>query len=131
MAPFIIENLLPYDIKYLVVDRETRQEHRSLLRKGARDSIHTLNPMNLLGLTISVVDMNLKQKETCIITSTELQFRDEHIVMLDKMNRPLNLKINYNDNLSEGGHLVTLFSPYILLNKTPFPLSFAGINILH
>lgn len=127
MPPFIFENLLPYDIKYVIVDKVTRQEHRSYLKKGERDSLHTLDPTNLLALSVSVVDIkSLKQKEVCIITTTDLQFRDEILILFDNMGRQLNLRINYNDDLSQEGHVVTLFSPYILLNKTTLPMSFVG-----
>jgi vacuolar protein sorting-associated protein 13A/C len=128
MAPFIIENLLPFDFRYMITDKVTKQEHRSVLKQGERDSLHTLDPTHLLALSISITDMGLRQKEVCIITSTDLQFRDESIIFHDQAGQQLNLKIKYNDKLAEEGHVVTIFSPYLLLNKTSLPVNFAGID---
>lgn len=130
MAPFVVENYLPFDLRYMIVDRVTKQEHRSYLKKGERDSLHTLDPSHLLALSLSINDISLKQKEVAIITSTDLQFRDETVILYDKDNRQLNLRLNYNDKRVDEGHLVTIYSPYLLLNKTGLSMSFAVKSLL-
>jgi vacuolar protein sorting-associated protein 13A/C len=53
--PLILENLLPYDFQYVIVDKSSKQEHRSLLPRGCVDSLHTLNPQNILALHVKIV----------------------------------------------------------------------------
>ncbi len=55
IPPFQLENLLPYDMQYVIIDKSdnsTRQEHTGVLAKGALDTIHTIFPTHLLALII-------------------------------------------------------------------------------
>ena len=130
LPPFILENLLPFDFKYYIVDRNTKQEHRSVLAKGERDSLHTLDPTHLLGLSLSITEKGLRQKEVAIITSSDLQYRDETLVLYDSNGRQLHLKIKYSDNLLTEGRVVTIYTPYLLLNKTGLSMEFSVKSLI-
>lgn len=52
--PVILENLLPYDIKYRVVDREFGLEVAGFLLKGQRSSLHSVHLDHLIGLNIEL-----------------------------------------------------------------------------
>jgi len=54
LPPFQLENLLPYNVKYIIPDKSGHQEHRDMLDQGATDPIHTLNPNHILGLRILI-----------------------------------------------------------------------------
>ncbi|KAI8911617.1 hypothetical protein EDD86DRAFT_202866 [Gorgonomyces haynaldii] len=129
MPPFILENLLPFDFKYMIIDKSTKQEHRSVLKQGQTDPLHTLDPTHLLALTIGISDPLLRQREVAIITSTELQYRDEHLAVYDQMDRQLNLRIKYTD-LKSHGRIVTIYTPYLLLNKTGLPMEFTAKSLI-
>lgn len=54
-APLQVENLLPYDIRYLVYDKTTKQDHRDVLKKGEIDSIHIVDPSHVLALSVQIL----------------------------------------------------------------------------
>ncbi|KAJ3291062.1 hypothetical protein HK104_006345 [Borealophlyctis nickersoniae] len=118
LPPFQLENLLPYDFKYLVYDKITRQEHRDLLKQGATDPVHTLDPMHLLALSIEVLGTEYRPSDVAIISNSDLDYRDENLVLRDSDGRELNLRLKYSDKLDSGGRKVSVYSPYVLLNKT-------------
>eukprot|EP00842_Homolaphlyctis_polyrhiza_P001382 jgi/Hompol1/2244/HPOL_005409-RA len=126
LAPFMLENLLPYDINYILFDKATRQEIRGQLKRGAADPVHTVDPTHLLALNIQVIGSELKQKEFVFITSTELQHRDEVLTMIESSGRQLNLKLKYNDAGDKTGRFVKIYCPYVLLNKTGQDMSFSA-----
>lgn len=130
LAPFLIENLLPYEFRYLILDRVTKQEHRSVLKPGDKDPLHTLDPNHLLGLAISIPEVGLKQKDVSIITSSELQYRDESLVLFDKTGLQLNLRVKYEDEKEGQGKIVTVYSPYLLINKTGCNMEFSTTSLM-
>jgi vacuolar protein sorting-associated protein 13A/C len=55
LPPFQLENLLPFDFRYEIFDKSSRQEHRGFLSKGAIEPIHTVDPSHSLSLRIELV----------------------------------------------------------------------------
>ena len=55
LPPFQVENLLPYDFRYVIVDRTTRQEHRDVVKQGAVNPVFTINPLHLLAMSIEIM----------------------------------------------------------------------------
>jgi vacuolar protein sorting-associated protein 13A/C len=95
MAPFILENLLPFDFRYVIQDKVSRQQHSSTLAKGSREFLHTMDPSHLLALSISLKEKGLTQKESVIITSTDLEYRDEQLLVQDASGNQLTLRVYY------------------------------------
>lgn len=125
-APIDIENLLPYNIRYRVYDKHTRSNTTNFLIKGGSSPIHTVQLDHLLLLSVEAQDSGFKQSEFAIInTDNPDDFRTENnIVLQDKQNQKLNLKLHYHTYPDSGGAVkVQIYSPYIILNKTGLPFS--------
>jgi vacuolar protein sorting-associated protein 13A/C len=129
MAPFVIENLLPFSFRFVIQDRVNRQQLSSSLEKGAKEYLHTIDPSHLLALNISIPEKELRQKEGIIITSTDLEYRDESLVLKDSIGNELTLRVHYNDSKSSG-RTVSIFSPYIILNKTGQDMFFSAKSFM-
>lgn len=95
MAPIILENLLPYDFRYIIQDRANRQQLGGSLKVGEKNNLHTVDPSHLLALNISLQEIGLKQKEYVVITSTDLEYRDEHLILADTTGNEVSLRIRY------------------------------------
>jgi vacuolar protein sorting-associated protein 13A/C len=57
--PLEIENLLPYDLTYRVLDKDSGQDFSSELEQSGRSPLHVVNLDHLLLLTIDVHDSGL------------------------------------------------------------------------
>lgn len=66
--PLVIENLLPYDLQYIILDQNARQEFDGQLAKGYAGPIHTVDLAHLLGLKI-LIPKTGKISETSSMTS--------------------------------------------------------------
>ena len=115
VAPILLENLLPFDFRYILVDKNTRQEYRGELQSGCLDPIHLFDPTVGLALNIQILGtskktiflllnqsnmtlLDLIQKEAVFVTSTE-GFRDYSICFKDPSGNQLDLKIAYKQVL--------------------------------
>jgi vacuolar protein sorting-associated protein 13A/C len=121
-APIEIENLLPYDIKYRVFDKNTSLNSSIFLRKGGISPVHQVELSHLLLLSVQVQDtgkrfgpvhffrtvlsrlhaavffIDLKPSEFAIInTDNPDDFSiEDTLVLTDRQGLKLNLKINYS-----------------------------------
>ncbi|KAJ3037263.1 hypothetical protein HDV00_001828 [Rhizophlyctis rosea] len=130
LPPFQVENLLPYDFRYVIVDRTTRQEHRDVVKQGALNPVFTINPLHLLAMSIEVLGTEYKPSDVAIITNSDLEYRDDTLTLTDAEGRPLQLKIKYSDRLALGGRKVSIYSPYVLMNKTGLDMFFSARSLL-
>ena len=55
-APLEIENLLPYDFKYRIYDKNTKKDWTNFLRKGGLSPVHVVELSHLLLLSIDMQD---------------------------------------------------------------------------
>ena len=55
-APIEVENLLPYDIKYRIFDKNTNQNWTSFLRKGGLMPVHSVQLSHLVLLSVQLED---------------------------------------------------------------------------
>lgn len=116
-APVEIENLLPFDIKYRVFDKNTSLNSSTFLRKGGISPVHQVELSHLLLLSVQVQDTGnlvpldrvswvklttiffteLKPSEFAIInTDNPDDFNiEDTLVLVDNQGRKLNLKIHY------------------------------------
>ncbi|KAJ3031870.1 UNVERIFIED_CONTAM: hypothetical protein HDU68_011629 [Siphonaria sp. JEL0065] len=130
LPPFQLENLLPYDFRYVVYDKDARQEHRGMLLKGAIDPIHTVNPTHSLLLSIELIGIDFKPSEVAILSNADLSYRDETLTLKDAEDLELQLRIKYSDNLDYGGRKVSIYSPYVILNRTGLDIYYNARSLI-
>jgi vacuolar protein sorting-associated protein 13A/C len=124
-APITLENLLPYDFKYRIYDRNTKKDWSNFLRKGGVSPVHVVELSHLLLLSVDMQDTVFKPSDFAIINSgTNEDFRKENrIILKDDQGLPLHLNVQYFRIPNSGGAFkVTVYSPYVVLNKTGLEL---------
>ncbi|CVK92053.1 related to vacuolar protein sorting-associated protein VPS13 [Fusarium mangiferae] len=120
-APVTLENLLPYDFKYRIYDKNTKKDWTNFLRKGGVSPVHVVELSHLLLLSVDMQDTVFKASDFAIINSgTNEEFRKEYkLVVKDDKGLPLNLSLHHFKIPNSGGaSKITVFSPYVVLNKT-------------
>ncbi|KAL8719673.1 MAG: hypothetical protein Q9225_003348 [Loekoesia sp. 1 TL-2023] len=120
-APIELQNLLPYDFNYRIYDKNTKKNWTNFLRKGGVSPVHVVELSHLLLLNIHMQDTLFKESEFAVINSnTQEDFRRESVLAVkDKENIQLNLKLHYFNIPDSGGAFkVTVYTPYLVLNKT-------------
>ncbi|PVI04174.1 vacuolar protein sorting-associated protein 13 [Periconia macrospinosa] len=124
-APVEVQNLLPYDFKYRIYDSNTKKDWTNFLRKGGVSPVHVVELSHLLLISVDMQDTSFKPSKFGIINSTDREnFRREKVLEL-KDNNDLTLHLNmhfYNYPNGGGSFKVTIFSPYIILNRTGLEL---------
>lgn len=96
-APLELHNLLPYDFKYRVYDKNTKRDWTNFLRKGGLSPVHVVELSHLLLLSVHMQDTVFNQSEFAIINSNNQEdFRKEtSLVAKDDQGLTLNLKLHY------------------------------------
>ncbi|KAL2125638.1 hypothetical protein VTJ04DRAFT_2003 [Mycothermus thermophilus] len=120
-APVTLENLLPYDFNYRIYDKNTGKDWTNFLRKGGVSPVHIVELSHLLLLSVSMQDTHFKPSEYSVINSgtTDEYKKDGHLVCKDDSGMALNLRLHYFRIPDGGGAFkVTVYSPYVILNKT-------------
>lgn len=127
-APIEIENLLPFDFNFRIVDKTTGQDFSSYLRKGGVTPIHVIGNGHLVLLNIEMPDTVYKRSEYAIISTKRTDDLDiDHSIELisSKDKSKLNIRINTLDIPDSGAaKKYSIYSPYIIINKTGLPISF-------
>ncbi|CAO3674063.1 hypothetical protein G6F70_001780 [Rhizopus microsporus] len=128
-APIEIENLLPYDFNFRIIDKTSGQDFSSFLRKGGVMPIHVIENGHLVLLSIEMPDTDYHKSDYAIISTKRTDDLDvdrsiELVHKNDKSNK-LHIRINTMDIPGSGGaKRYSIFSPYIIMNKTWLPISF-------
>ncbi|KAL2866549.1 membrane morphogenesis protein VPS13 [Aspergillus lucknowensis] len=119
-APVEIQNLLPYDFKYRIYDKNTRKDWTNFLRKGGVSPVHVVELSHLLLLSVDLEDTVFKQSDFSIINGNAQDFRREHTLSLkDERGLQLKLKLHFFNVPDSGGAFrVSVYSPYLILNRT-------------
>lgn len=120
-APIEVQNLLPFDFKYRIYDKNTKKDWTNFLRKGGVSPVHVVELSHLLLLSIDLEDTPYKQSDFAIVNSnTQEDFRREKNLQLkDAQGGQLRLKLHYTNVPDSGGAFkVSVYSPYVILNKT-------------
>ncbi|KAI0401727.1 hypothetical protein F4802DRAFT_399824 [Xylaria palmicola] len=131
--PIVLENLLPYDFKYRIYDKNTKKDWTNFLRKGGVSPVHVIELSHLLLLSVDMQDTAFKASEFAIINpGYQEDFRKEHkLICKDDEGLPLHLKLHYYKIPNGGGAFkVTVFSPYVILNKTGLDVAIRGKQFL-
>ncbi|TVY26507.1 Vacuolar protein sorting-associated protein [Lachnellula hyalina] len=132
-APVELENLLPYDFKYRIYDKNTKKDWTNFLRKGGLSPVHVVELSHLLLMSIDMQDTVFKASEFAIINSNNQEdFRKESmLVCKDKDGLALNLRLHYYKIPDSGGAFrVTVYSPYVILNKTGLEINIKAKSLL-
>ena len=125
-APIEVQNLLPYDFKYRIYDRHTKKDWTNFLRKGGVSPVHVVELSHLLLLSVDVQDSPYKASEFAVINAGHDQDvrREKSFILKDPHGSNLRLKIHYfNQPESGGAFKVSIFAPYLVLNKTGLNLN--------
>ncbi|KAK4132156.1 vacuolar protein sorting-associated protein 13 [Trichocladium antarcticum] len=125
-APVTLENLLPYDFKYRIYDKNTKKDWSNFLRKGGVSPVHVVELSHLLLLSVDMQDTPFKPSEFAIINagSTDDFKKEKHLACKDSAGMTLNLRLHYFRIPDGGGAFkVTVYSPYVVLNKTGLDVS--------
>ncbi|CAE6445232.1 unnamed protein product [Rhizoctonia solani] len=125
-APVELENLLPYDIKYRVYDKNAGLNWISYLRRGGIMPVHSVELTHLLLLNIDIQDSGFGESSFGIINSdTDGDFDIEKTLSLtDKHGRKLDVQLNYVRHPDSGGAVkIQIYSPFIMINKTGLPFA--------
>ncbi|KAK5662658.1 hypothetical protein OQA88_8574 [Cercophora sp. LCS_1] len=133
-APVTLENLLPFDFKYRIYDKNTKKDWSNFLRKGGVSPVHVVELNHLLLLSIDMQDTTFKPSEFAIINSGNSDdFKKEvQLVCKDDSGLTLNLKLHYFRIPNGGGAFkVTVYSPYVVLNKTGLDLGIRSKGFIH
>lgn len=122
--PMELHNLLPYDFTYRIYDKNTKRDWTNFLRKGGISPGHVVNVNHLLLLSVELQDTPFKQSDYAIINSSERDFkRESKVLVKDDRDLPLKLKLHYYNIPDTGGAFkVSVYSPYVILNKTGLEL---------
>lgn len=123
-APVEIQNLLPYDFKYRIYDKNTKKDWTNFLRKGGVSPVHVVELSHLLLLSIDLQDSVFRQSEFAIVNGNAQDYRREHTLTLkDERGLQLRLQLHYFNIPNSGGAFkVSVYSPYLVLNKTGLPM---------
>ena len=125
-APIELQNLLPYDFKYRIYDKNTKKDWTNFLRKGGVSPVHVVELSHLLLLSIDMQDTIFKQSEFAVVNSSAQEdFRREKTLPIkDPQGNILNLKLHYLNMPDSGGAFkVSVYAPYLVLNKTGMDIS--------
>ncbi|KAI0466100.1 hypothetical protein F4859DRAFT_527562 [Xylaria cf. heliscus] len=131
--PIVLENLLPYDFKYRIYDKNMKRDWSNFLRKGGVSPVHVVELSHLLLLSVDMQDTAFKASEFAIINAGyQEDFRKEHrLICKDDEGLPLHLKLHYFKTPNGGGAFrVTVYSPYVILNKTGLDVAIRGKQFL-
>ncbi|KAG8691548.1 hypothetical protein FRC11_001538 [Ceratobasidium sp. 423] len=125
-APVELENLLPYDIKYRVYDKNASLNWISYLRRGGIMPVHSVELTHLLLLNIDAQDSGFAESTFAIINAdADADFDIEKTLTLaDKQGRKLDVRLNYLRHPDSGGAVkIQIYSPFIMINKTGLPFA--------
>lgn len=96
-APIEVQNLLPFDLKYRIYDKNTKKDWTNFLRKGGISPVHVVELSHLLLMSVDPQDTPFKPSEFAIINASEREdFRQERSLELkDKDDLTLRLRLHY------------------------------------
>lgn len=74
-APLEIENLLPFDLTYRVLDKDSGQDFSSILEQGGCSPLHIIDLSHLMLLSVDIHNTGLYGKDKHRFTTLELTKR--------------------------------------------------------
>ncbi|KAF2116072.1 hypothetical protein BDV96DRAFT_645420 [Lophiotrema nucula] len=132
-APVEVQNLLPFDFKYRIYDSNTKKDWTNFLRKGGVSPVHVVELSHLLLISVDMQDTPFKASKFGIINSPDRDNfrREKRLEVKDPNDLTMHLKMHFYNYPDGGGAFkVTIFSPYIVLNRTGLELDVRGKQFL-
>ncbi|ODV77801.1 vacuolar sorting [Suhomyces tanzawaensis NRRL Y-17324] len=119
-APVEIENLLPFDFDYRIYDKHAKKDWNGSIPKGIKSYVHVVSLTSLLLLSVEPKNCGYGKSEFAIInTPSGSEFKREHTISLRHSDgQQLKLRIHYPRNSSSKSLKISIYSPYVILNKT-------------
>lgn len=118
MPPIEIENLSPYDLYFWLKNKTTTFDEKGMILHGDMKQIYSMSPLDFLAIAVDIPGAKLKAGQLAILNNEDLDYRDDMIIMRTHENTEMILKIRYSEKGSRSGFRVSIYSPYIVLNKT-------------
>lgn len=127
-APVELENLLPYDLKFRVHDKNSGLSSSSFLVKGGSSPIHTVELSHMFLLNVTPEETSFKQSEYAIINTDDPELPiEDNFQLTDQQGLKTTLKLHYTTYPNSGGAFkVQIYSPFIFMNKTGLPFDLAA-----
>ncbi|KAI1310241.1 hypothetical protein EDD11_003857 [Mortierella claussenii] len=136
-APVEVENLLPYNMRYTVMEK-TSPKHSgtvlsSYLRKGGISPLHTVDVRNLMLLSVAIENTTFAPSEYAIVSShdpDELPVENT-LTLVDPDGLKLTLGIHRHVIPDSGGAVkFSVYCPYVILNKTGLDVVFKAKSFM-
>ncbi|SCV00936.1 LANO_0F09296g1_1 [Lachancea nothofagi CBS 11611] len=135
-SPLVLENLLPYSMKYKLYWKSDRVSHQGSkdetevcsLDMGERVLIHSVTLSDYLLLSVHPQDDGLHMSEQALInTKPNSELRPERKVSLRYENgQRLDLKLHYQKLKGSRAKVISIYSPYVVFNGTDRDLQIEG-----
>lgn len=124
-APLEVENLLPFDFNFRLYDKSSKKDWSGSVKKGESTFVHVVTLDALLLLSVEPLDCSFGKSEFAIINSTKKsEFKREVLINTrSESGRNVRLKMHYPKHDVKKNLKVSIYSPYILLNRTGQSLS--------
>lgn len=131
-APLEVQNLLPYDFKFRIYDKDAKKEWTNFLRKGGLSPVHVVELSHLLLMNIDMQDTVFNASEFAIINSNNTEFDKENtLAAKDNQGLELKLKLHYFPIPESGGAFrISVYSEYVILNKTGLSMMVKSKSLL-
>ncbi|ORX96417.1 hypothetical protein K493DRAFT_329607 [Basidiobolus meristosporus CBS 931.73] len=120
-APLEIENLLPYDFNYNIVDRSNDLSVNGSLKRGDIRAMHTFQLGSLLCLNVEIGDAGFAYSDFVTISTNDPVNApvQDTISLTNPEGVKLNLRISYFEIPESGGACrFSIYSPFLIINKT-------------
>jgi vacuolar protein sorting-associated protein 13A/C len=121
--PIEIENKLPFELKFHMVDKTSRFDFGSNLAKADTLPIHVIDADHLLLLSIETEIYSKSEYAIIHATRSDGVETDSSLEIVRQDKSRLHIRINSTKTLG-GGTRYTLISPYLIVNKTGLPIQF-------
>ena len=96
-APIEVQNLLPFDFKYRIYDKNTKKDWTNFLRRGGVSPVHVVELSHLLLLSVELQDTVFKPSDFAVVTSNPQDGfrREKALAVKDSQGNQLHLKLHY------------------------------------
>ncbi|KAJ1653989.1 Vacuolar protein sorting-associated protein 13 [Dispira simplex] len=132
-APIEIENVLPYDVIYTVVDKATNREWKSRLIRSGIAPVHVVRPGHLLLMSLQVPNTPYRRSRFAVIDASSHHGIDvdDQLSLIDDHGRELPLRLDRRVIPDSGGaHVVSIYVPYIMLNQTGLSMQLKAKSLI-
>ncbi|KAJ3340069.1 hypothetical protein HDU93_007411 [Gonapodya sp. JEL0774] len=128
--PLEIENLLPFDFRYVIVNRSQKDQRiASSLRAGQVGPIHGVLPTDIIVLDLDIPEIGYQATDVAILSNVEIGYQDDKIELRNANKHAVLLRLKYIESPARTTR-VQLYCPYWILNKTNLDVSVSAKSVL-